>query len=171
MGPQIERSAQSSTRLAPHRRYFPIPRESRGTGRAPWLKRLYDGDPAHCARSLRKFLAIYAHLGILMLVFQQYRIEGRGFQLIAQVAFFSLPVHYLLPYAWKKPFFLAVSLAGLGWVGGELSTVGAGRRVEHSPPAGRPRLRHALTGSAAGSGRRSISRQRGSTAGNMVTAK
>ena len=114
MGPLIERPKTS--RLAPHRRYFPIPRPD-PAGSDP-RRGLYAGEPETCRRDLRKFVAIFAHLGILLLAFGQYRIEGRGFQLVAQFAFFGLPVHYLLPYRWKKPFFLALSTAGLIWVFG-----------------------------------------------------
>jgi alginate O-acetyltransferase complex protein AlgI len=59
-----------------------------------------------------------AHLGILLAVFQKYQIEGRAFLALAVLAAGSLPLHYLAPYRWKKPLFLAVSIGGLLWVFG-----------------------------------------------------
>ncbi|MDX2035192.1 MAG: hypothetical protein SFX72_00975 [Isosphaeraceae bacterium] len=118
MFPGIERSERVSTRLPLHRRYLPISKGSDAPTPEPGWTGLFPGEPRNAARDIRKFLSIYAHLGILLLVCRQYRIEGRGFELIAQVAFFGLPIHYLLPYRFKQTFFIALSLVGLTWVWG-----------------------------------------------------
>ena len=47
------------------------------------------------ARTLRHFLPILAHLGLLLAVFKVYRIEGRAFQMLVTLALAALPVHYL----------------------------------------------------------------------------
>ena len=74
--------------------------------------------PASSCRSWR-------HLGLLLAVFKVYRVEGRAFQLAGDPrAGRHLPVHYLLPYRWKKPLFVAVSIAGLVWVFGTATAAG-----------------------------------------------
>jgi hypothetical protein len=70
-----------------------------------------------------------AFLGLLLIVFKIYRIEerayqGRAFQTLFTLAFLALPLHYLSPYRFKKPLFVAVSMAGLFWVfGGYLTAI------------------------------------------------
>jgi hypothetical protein len=79
---------------------------------------LYAGEPETCRRSLLHFLPIAAHLGLLLAVFKVFRIEGRAFQMLVTFALVALPVHYWLPFRWKKPCFVAVSIAGLAWIFG-----------------------------------------------------
>jgi D-alanyl-lipoteichoic acid acyltransferase DltB (MBOAT superfamily) len=79
---------------------------------------LYAGEPEACRRELRQLLPILAHLGLLLAVFKVFRVEGRAFQMLVTFALAALPVHYVLPYRWKKPCFVAVSIAGLAWVFG-----------------------------------------------------
>ena len=117
--------ALPSRQVAPHRRFVPTSRPS-GGWRADLLG-LHPGEPATCRRDLRQFLATWVHLTLMLAVVKVYRIEGRGLMLLAGLAWAALPVHYLLAYRWKKPFFLAVSVAGLfGGFGPEagLSVVG-----------------------------------------------
>ena len=57
-------------------------------------------------------------LGLLVAIFKKYQIEGRAFLALATLALGALPVHYLAPYRWKKPLFVAVSMGGLFWVFG-----------------------------------------------------
>src|SRR5206468_10914598 len=99
----------------PHRRCLPIPRSDPG---AP-PRDLYEGEPETCRRDLRRFLPILAHLGVMVLVFVVYRLEGPAFQGIAAASFLALPIHYALPYRWKRPFFVALSIGALvavfGW--------------------------------------------------------
>ncbi len=107
MGPETRRPPTRATHPAPpHRRFFPIPREATRGG-------LYDGEPETCRRDLRRFVPILAHLGVMVLVFVVYRLEGRAFQGIAAATFLALPVHYALPYRWKRPFFVALSIGAL----------------------------------------------------------
>ena len=104
-----------ATRLrpAPHRQYAPMP--APGAETRPGL---YAGEPETCRRSLLHFLPIAAHLGLLLAVFKVFRIEGRAFQMLVTFALVALPVHYWLPFRWKKPCFVAVSIAGLAWIFG-----------------------------------------------------
>ncbi len=64
-----------------------------------------------------------AHLALLLAVFKIYNIEdrpfqGHTFQALVTLALLALPIHYLAPFRWKKPLFIAVSVAGLFWVAG-----------------------------------------------------
>ena len=88
---------------------------------------LYPGEPETCRRSLRPFLLNCAHLALLLAVFKQYNIEdrpfqGHTFQALVSLALLALPVHYLAPFHWKKPLFVAVSIAGLFWIAGAWAT-------------------------------------------------
>ena len=74
---------------------------------------MYPGEPENCRRRTREFLSILVQLGILLAVFQTYRLETPAFRLLALVAFGALPAHYLVPYRWKKPLFVAVSILGM----------------------------------------------------------
>src|SRR5262245_6792561 len=109
-------------RRALHRLYQPLgqapkrpqPRRDRG---------LYNGEPEACRRQLRPFLRNLAYLALLVAVFKVYRIEerafqGHAFQTIVSLALLALPLHYLAPFRWKKPLFVAVSIAGLFQIGG-----------------------------------------------------
>ena len=111
MGPQIGRPQAPPAQRAPHRRYLPIPaiapiaiRPDRG---------LYPGEPETCRRDLRRFLPILAHYALMVVLFGVYRVEGRAFGLLAATALVALPIHYLLPFRWKGPFFVGASIAGL----------------------------------------------------------
>jgi alginate O-acetyltransferase complex protein AlgI len=107
MGPETRRPTTRAAHPAPpHRRFLPIPRPEAPRG-------LYDGEPEACRRDLRRFLPILAHLGVMVLVFLVYRLEGRAFQGVAAATFLALPVHYALPYRWKRPFFVALSIGAL----------------------------------------------------------
>ena len=84
---------------------------------------LYPGEPETCRRSLRLFVRNFIYLALLLAVFKVYRIEerafqGRAFQMLVTLALAALPVHYLAPFRWKKPVFVAVSVAGLFWIFG-----------------------------------------------------
>jgi alginate O-acetyltransferase complex protein AlgI len=91
-------SRTSPSRIAPHRRFLPIPKTD---------------EPETARRDFRKFLPIWGHLALLLMVMKVYRVEGRALLLLTSIALAALPVHYLLAYRWKKPFFLAVSVVGL----------------------------------------------------------
>jgi hypothetical protein len=121
MGPGI-RSTIGSPHRTPHRRYQPLP--ATPPGRRPlWWSGLYPGEPEACRRQLRPFLHNLAYLALLLVVFRVYRIEerayqGHAFQVLAMLGFLTLPLHYLAPFRWKKPLFVAISIAGLIGIGG-----------------------------------------------------
>ena len=104
----VATSGPATRRLIPHRRFRPIsatiPVGSPG---------LYAGEPENCRRRSREFLAIAVHLGLLLAVFHVYRVESPAFRILATVAAAALPAHYLAPYRWKKPVFVAASIVGL----------------------------------------------------------
>jgi alginate O-acetyltransferase complex protein AlgI len=117
MRPETQRP--TAVRPAPHRRFLPATEPEPGSGQA-WPG-LYPGEPEACRRDPWQFLPIVAHLGLFLAVFKVFRVEGRAFQLLVTVALAALPVHYLLPYRWKKPLFVAVSIAGLALVFGAVA--------------------------------------------------
>ncbi|HWE36598.1 MAG TPA: hypothetical protein VG406_08530 [Isosphaeraceae bacterium] len=109
MSPELDRKLVP--RAAPHRRFIPWPTAETTRGLRP-------GEPEACRRDPREFLAILAHLGLLLAVFKVYRLEGRAFQLLATIAAAALPIHYVAHYRWKKPIFVAASIVALAWVFG-----------------------------------------------------
>jgi alginate O-acetyltransferase complex protein AlgI len=106
-------------RLIPHRRFRPISAPI-SIGRPG----LYPGEPEHCRRRLREFLGVLLQLGLLLAVFYVYRIETASFRLLATVALAALPAHYLAPFRWKKPLFVAASVVGMTLVVGPATTAG-----------------------------------------------
>jgi D-alanyl-lipoteichoic acid acyltransferase DltB (MBOAT superfamily) len=85
---------------------------------------LYAGEPENCRRRPREFLAVCLRLGLLLAVFHTYRVETLSFRILAMVAAAVLPAHYLAPFRWKKPLFVAASIAGLALVVGPLTAAG-----------------------------------------------
>jgi D-alanyl-lipoteichoic acid acyltransferase DltB (MBOAT superfamily) len=59
-------------------------------------------------------LIVLAQLGAVTLVLRQFQIESAAFLRLALLAFTGFAVHALLPLRWRMPFFLALSLAGIG---------------------------------------------------------
>jgi alginate O-acetyltransferase complex protein AlgI len=112
-----------TSRQAPHRRY--VPRARAAPGNVPGGSRdwgLYPGEPETCRRRLVPFARTLVCLGLLCVLFKRYHIEGRAFFTLVNLALGALPIHYLAHYRWKKPLFLAVSITGLCWVFGTLTT-------------------------------------------------
>jgi alginate O-acetyltransferase complex protein AlgI len=107
-----------------HRQYLPVQQAVPVPDRRMDSKAgLYAGEPETCRRSLRPFLRNFIYLALLLAVFKVYRIEerafqGRAFQLLVTIAILALPIHYLAPFRWKKPIFLAASIVCLFWVFG-----------------------------------------------------
>ncbi|WP_074309128.1 hypothetical protein [Singulisphaera sp. GP187] len=108
-------------RPALHRQYTTSESGANPAALEPARPGLYPGEPEACRRDYRLFLPILAHLGLFLAVFKVFRLEGRAFQILVTVALAALPVHYLLPYRWKKPLFVAVSMIGLALVFGPLA--------------------------------------------------
>jgi alginate O-acetyltransferase complex protein AlgI len=111
-----------------HRQYLPVQQAPSGSDRPTDSESgLYRGEPETCRRSLRPFLRNFIYLVLLLAVFKVYRIEerafqGRAFQVLVTIAILALPFHYVAPFRWKKPVFLAASIVGLFWVFGSFVT-------------------------------------------------
>src|SRR5215813_5102774 len=65
-----------------------------------------------------KFAAILLQLALLAIVIKRYNLESPAFFRIALLAFGGFTVHYFLPLAYRMPFFLGLSLAGIVMVMG-----------------------------------------------------
>jgi hypothetical protein len=105
MEPRI--TTQTSSHPIPHRQFAAGDRvETNRRG-------LYDGEPEHCRRDLRRFVPVLLHLGLLLGVILVYKLEGPAFHGLAILAAASLPIHYLLPLRFKKPAFVAISAIGV----------------------------------------------------------
>jgi D-alanyl-lipoteichoic acid acyltransferase DltB (MBOAT superfamily) len=120
MGSEIGAPVVPKPRRALHRQYLPVPEKPEPR---PDHAGLYAGEPEECRRNVRAFVRTLVHLLLLFAVFKVYRIEerafqGRAFQTLVALALLALPVHYLTPYRFKKPLFVAISVIGLFWVFG-----------------------------------------------------
>jgi alginate O-acetyltransferase complex protein AlgI len=107
-------------RLIPHR-LFRQTSVSAASGRQGLL---YDGEPENCRRRWRELLSIIVHLLLMQLIFDAYRLETRLFRALVLLATAALPVHYMAPYRWKKPIFVAVSILGMIVVNGLSTSAG-----------------------------------------------
>ncbi len=123
MWPVIRRPEASKT--APHRRYSSAIANANAPSTAVARRHtlLYQGEPEVCRRDYRLFLPVLALLALMVALFRIYRIEFRPFQDLALITLAAFPVHYLTPYRWKKPLFVAVSIAALGWICGPATAV------------------------------------------------
>src|SRR5215203_4279413 len=65
-----------------------------------------------------KFAAILLQLVLLTIVIKRYNLESPAFFRITLLAAGGFAVHYFLPLAYRMPFFLALSLAGIVMVMG-----------------------------------------------------
>jgi alginate O-acetyltransferase complex protein AlgI len=121
MGAENRGLVTPKPKRALHQQFVPDPMAPRQSGLFPQPESdqgLYPGEPETCRRRLRPFLFTLGHLALLLAVFKVYRIEerpfqGRAFQTLVTIALLALPAHYLAPFRWKKPLFVAVSIAGL----------------------------------------------------------
>ena len=68
------------------------------------------------ARSLRTFFALMAQLLALLLVIHQFEIESEAFFRLSVLTVAGFAVHYFLPLPHRLPFFVVLSLAGIGLV-------------------------------------------------------
>jgi hypothetical protein len=126
MWPEIRRTGTRSAKTVPHRQYAPVvdvdpPRRPGSAARRVWdwmgsWPGLYPGEPEACRRNLHNFLPVLGHLGLMLALFKVYNVETRVFQRLFLLAVAALPVHYLAPYRWKKPLFVAASVGALAWV-------------------------------------------------------
>lgn len=112
MGSNVGSPIKSKVTL--HRRFLaPEPGPEGAPGGSSRFKALYEGEPANCRRELVPFLRNLLYLGLIFTVSRQYHTEGRAFQMLFALAAVVLPIHYLAPLRWKRPIFLAASIAGL----------------------------------------------------------
>jgi D-alanyl-lipoteichoic acid acyltransferase DltB (MBOAT superfamily) len=78
-------------------------------------RRLADADTP----AVGKFLALAAQLGLLILLIRQFNLVSPVFQhQISFLLFFGFLVHYLLPFRYRLPFFLFLSLCAVVFVFG-----------------------------------------------------
>ncbi|CAN5826362.1 hypothetical protein BH23PLA1_BH23PLA1_16830 [soil metagenome] len=123
---RLDKTQIDRPRAAPHRRYVPFtspaPR-TRSIALPESRPGLYVGEPEHCRRDARQFVPVLVQFALLLAIFHVYRVEGRAFQLLVTIALAALPVHYLLPYRFKKWFFVGISIVGLAWVFGGPATL------------------------------------------------
>ncbi len=122
MGAETRRSVAAPPRRPLHRQYLPWTEKHPVAGLWPTAG-LYSDEPETCRRSARAFLRNFLYLALLLVVFKVYRIEerayqGHTFQMLVTLALAALPVHYLAPFRYKKPVFVAVSVGGLFWIFG-----------------------------------------------------
>jgi hypothetical protein len=68
-------------------------------------------------------VVILLQLGIVAVVLRQFQIESAAFLRLAMLAFAGFGVHALLPLRFRLPFFLALSIAGIGLVLGVVNGV------------------------------------------------
>jgi hypothetical protein len=59
-----------------------------------------------------KFGFLLGQLAVVLFVFRELRLEEPAFLRLAAIAFAGFAVHYWLPFAWKEPFWIALSLGG-----------------------------------------------------------
>lgn len=76
------------------------------------LEKADDRRAALAAPDLRRFAMLAAPLGLLLVIFQVYRIEQPSFRTLAWLAFGGFAVSYWLPLRWKEPFLILLSLSG-----------------------------------------------------------
>jgi D-alanyl-lipoteichoic acid acyltransferase DltB (MBOAT superfamily) len=67
---------------------------------------------------LDDFLLIAVQLGLVLLLFRQFQIESGAFLRLSVLAFAGFGIHAFLPLAYRLPFFVLLSLAGIALVMG-----------------------------------------------------
>src|SRR6185503_2324241 len=71
-----------------------------------------DARARHAVPQLGKFLFLLAQMVALVWAMRAFQIEERAFLLVAGVATGGFAVHYWLPFRYKEPCWILVSLAG-----------------------------------------------------------
>jgi hypothetical protein len=71
-----------------------------------------------------KFVSLAAELGVLVLLVRQFQLENQAFYAnIMLLTFYSFLIHYFLPFRYRLPFFLIVSLAAIAGILGFANAV------------------------------------------------
>lgn len=78
----------------------------------PATRPLVDARAARAATEPVGYVALLAQLALLGFVFYRYQLEEPAFLVLGGLVFAGFAVHYWLPFAWKEPFWLALSLGG-----------------------------------------------------------
>lgn len=105
--------------VTPHSRRRTVPTAD---APAPPQGLLFGGEPENCRRQWRRFVPIMLNVGLLYAVFLAFRLEWPAFRRLSAAAFAALPIHYYLPYRFKKWFFIGLSMACLGLIFGAATT-------------------------------------------------
>lgn len=71
-----------------------------------------DARAARATQNLGKFATIVVQLALVLFVFRELQLEERAFLRLAGLAFGGFAIHYWLPFRWKEPFWLTLSLGG-----------------------------------------------------------
>jgi hypothetical protein len=74
-------------------------------------------------QEVAKLAAIVLQLGLLAILIKRYNLESPAFFQLTVLAFAGFIVHYFLPLAYRLPFFLALSIAGIVMVLGPTQAV------------------------------------------------
>lgn len=127
MEPMIDTQPTRTTRDAPHHRFVPVKRLGRGLQPTPApgtrSGSLFEGEPEQCRRDWVTFMMIWTMAVLLWSVVRVYHVEGRGLLILMGLAAGALPLHYLAPFRWKKPLFLALSVVGMASVFGLATSI------------------------------------------------
>lgn len=70
-----------------------------------------DGREARAIPRIDRFVPLTAQLGLVLFVFRIYRLEEPAFFVLSSIAFAGFAVHYWLPFRFKEPFWILLSLA------------------------------------------------------------
>ncbi|MGE3539949.1 MAG: hypothetical protein AB7N91_21255 [Candidatus Tectimicrobiota bacterium] len=73
--------------------------------------------------SLVQFLLMVVQLACLLLVIRQFQLENQAFLQVASLAFTGALVHAILPFPYRLPFFLLLSLLGIGFIFGAIDGI------------------------------------------------
>jgi hypothetical protein len=66
---------------------------------------------------ISKFLSVVVQLGLLVLVIRQFHLENQAFYYnIMLLTFYGFLIHYFLPFRYRLPFFLLLSLAAIAGI-------------------------------------------------------
>jgi alginate O-acetyltransferase complex protein AlgI len=87
-----------------------LPQPAVATG--PVTAAAADPREVRATHDLYRFSIIIVQLALILLVFRELRLEERAFLRLAALAFAGFAVHYWLPFRWKEPFWLALSVGG-----------------------------------------------------------
>jgi D-alanyl-lipoteichoic acid acyltransferase DltB (MBOAT superfamily) len=78
----------------------------------PAARPAIDPREARATRSPLQFAVIAGQLGVLWILFKMLRVEEPTFLVLSGLAFAGFAIHYWLPFAYKEPFWLLLSVGG-----------------------------------------------------------